>query len=466
MAQVLAIEPQKKEQTYVGRAAALIDAGELDKAWEIVESVLMQNPNDAQGLCVAADIMKKAKRLPVAYSLAKRASEIRPERCEPWNCLGHAAQLLWRLEEAEACYKKAMQRALRDDQKALYSNNLASTHLDAGEFVKAEGPCRKALEFKEDTNARHNLGLSLLAQRKWTEGWAAYSASIGTHRRLNTKYKTPAEPTWDGSPHKAIVIYGEQGLGDEICAGSLVPDAIRDSKKVILDCDHRVANLFRRSFPRATVYGTRWAKKGETPWAPEDRDIDASISAFEVAKYYRNADSDFPGTAYLTPCPERTGMWGHLFFQKRKPVIGIAWTGGTWTNGSFHRQLPLSEWAPIFKAVDAHWVSLQYKDAGKEIQGTPVTQYSYGTLTKDYDDTAALVANCDLVLGVQTSCMHLAGALGIPSWNMIPKISQWRYGEKFESIPFYKSMRLIRQNANGNWPIQQIVNDLKQHFPE
>jgi ADP-heptose:LPS heptosyltransferase len=94
-----------------------------------------------------------------------------------------------------------------------------------------------------------------------------------------------------------------------------------------------------------------------------------------------------------------------------------------------------------------------------------VTQYSWGTLSKDYDDTAALVASCDLVLGVQTSVHHLAGALGIPSWNLIPKISQWRYGEKYETLPWYKSMRLIRQNANGNWPIQQIVNDLKSHFP-
>jgi hypothetical protein len=261
------------------------------------------------------------------------------------------------------------------------------------------------------------------------------------------------------------VVYGEQGLGDEICAASLLPDVIRDSAKVIIDCDHRVAPLFRRSFPKATVYGTRWAKKEEgLRWEAADREFDASISAFEVAKYYRNADADFPGTQYLTACPERTGMWGHLFFQKRKPVIGIAWSGGTWTNGSFHRNLPLSEWAPIFKAVDAHWVSLQYKDAAKEIQGSPVVQYSWGTLTKDYDDTAALVASCDLVLGIQTSVHHLAGALGIPSWNLIPKISQWRYGESFDSLPWYRSMRLIRQDANGKWPIQQIVNDLKSHF--
>jgi tetratricopeptide (TPR) repeat protein len=464
MAQVLELQP-KKEQTYVGRCAALIDAGEIDKAWEIAEAVLMQNPNDAQALCVASDIMKKGKKLPIAYSLAKRASELRPERCEPWNSLGHAAQLLWRLDEAETSYKKAMARAARDDQRALYNNNLGSTYLDAGRFADAEAPLRKALEFKEDTNARHNLGLSLLAQRKWTEGWQAYSASIGTHRRLNTKYKSPPEPTWDGSKDKRIVIFGEQGLGDEICAASLVPDAIRDSKKVILDCDHRLAPLFKRSFPQASVYGTRWAKpENGIRWDEADREFDASISAFEVAKFYRNSDEAFPGTKYLTPCPIRTGMWFNTFQKMRRPVIGIAWTGGTWTNGSFHRNLPLEDWKPIFQAVDAHWVSLQYKDAAKEIQGSLVHQYNFATLTKDYDDCAALVASCDLVLGVQTSVHHLAGALGVPSWNLIPKISQWRYGESYESLPWYRSMRLIRQNANGQWPIQKIANDLKSHF--
>jgi tetratricopeptide (TPR) repeat protein len=463
MAQVLELQP-KKEQTYVGRASALIDAGEIDKAWEIVESILMQNPNDAQALCVASDIMKKGKKLPIAYSLAKRAQELRPERCETWNALGHAAQLLWRLDEAETSYKKALARAARDDQKALYNNNLGSTYLDAGRFADAEAPLRKALEFKDDTNARHNLGLSLLAQRKWTEGWQAYSASIGTHRRLNTKYKNPPEPTWNGEKGQRVVVFGEQGLGDEICAASLLPDLIRDSKKVIVDCDHRVANLFERSFPQATVYGTRWAKPDGPKWAQEDRDFDASISAFEVAKFYRSSDEDFPGTKYLTPCPIRTGMWWSMFRKTRRPVIGICWSGGTWTNGSAHRNLPLSEWKPIFDAVDAQWVSLQYKDASKDIEGTPVVQYPFATLTKDYDDTAALVASCDLVLGIQTSVHHLAGALGVPSWNLIPKISQWRYGESYESIPFYKSMRLIRQNANGQWPIQKIVNELKSHF--
>jgi Flp pilus assembly protein TadD len=470
MAQVIEL-PAQKDTSYVKKANAAMAAGEIDAAYAIVDEVLLHDPDDAQALCIASDILKKAKKLPIAYQLAKRAAELRPDRPEAWSAQGHAAQQLWRMDEAMSCYRKAMQRASTPEQRTLYFNNMASVHLDTGQFRKAEAPCRDALKLSEsDTNVRHNLGLSLLAQRKWEEGWKYYSASIGTERRNDVRYrpKGTEEPIWDGSPGKSIVIYGEQGLGDEICAASLLPEAIRDCRKVIVDCDHRLAPLFRRSFPQASVYGTRWAKPGKAPpgveakWKEKSVDIEASISAFEVAKFYRKTDADFPGTPYLTPCPDRTAMWKALFAGKQKPTIGVAWTGGIWQNAGLHRKLPLIEWAPIFKAVDAHWVSLQYKDAAKEIEGTPVVQYPWATLTQDYDDTAALVAACDLVICMQTSVVHLAGALGIPAWSLIPKTSQWRYGEEGETLPWYQSVRMFRQT--DKWPVQRIADELRARF--
>jgi tetratricopeptide (TPR) repeat protein len=461
MAKVIEL-PAQKDNSYLVKATQLYDAGKIDEAYNVIDAYLMREPNDAQALALMSAVLKKANRVSVAYSLAKRSTELRPDRPEPWNAFAHAAQFLWRMDEAERSYKKALQLAVSKDQKALYTNNLASTFIDRGQFAKAEPLCRESLAIKHDRQAAHNLGLCLMAQRQWDEGWKNYSASIGTENRRIVKYRPNEEPIWDGSKHKQIVIYGEQGLGDEICAASMLPDAIRDCKRVIVDCDKRLEGLFKRSFPKATIYGTRYAKKGEAKWPEKFDQIDASISAFELGQFYRKTDADFPGTAYLTPCPERAAMWGHLFHHKRKPVIGIAWSGGTWHNAGEHRKLPLSEWKPIFDAVDAHWVSLQYKDASKEIEGTPVVQYPYATLSQDYDDTAALVSACDLVIAVQTSVNHLAGALGKRVWAIIPRVSQWRYGEEGDSIPWYKSMRIYRQT--DKWPIQQIANDLKQHF--
>ncbi len=458
MSAVLEIQPQAADNTYVN-ASKLLDAGEPDKAFELIDVKLRENPNDAQALVIASNVLKRAKKLPIAYSLAKRATEIEPNRAEVWSCLGHAAQHLWRLDEAISCYRKSIQRAQSNKQIALCNSNMASTYLDGGDFVKAEPLARKALELREDANTRHNLGLSLLGQRKWRDGWANYSSSIGSESRNIVKYVN--EPTWDGTHDKTVVVYGEQGLGDEVCAASMLPDVIRDSKRVIIDCDHRLESLFKRSFPSASVHGTRWTK--QLAWPTEDRNIDASIAGFEVGKFYRNDNADFPGSPYLVPCPDRTAMWKALFAQKQKPVIGIAWSGGNWQNASLHRQLPLKDWKPLFDAVDAHWVSLQYKDASEEIKGTPVHQYRYATLTPDYDDTAALVASCDLVIAVQTSAVHLAGGLGVPTWSLIPKTSQWRYGEDFTDLPWYSAVKLIRQE-NGQWPLKRIADELRTHF--
>jgi tetratricopeptide (TPR) repeat protein len=443
----------------IARAIALMNVGEVDEAYALVDERLRLDPNDAQWLCIGAEVLKKAKKLPIAYQMAKRATELKPDRPEPWSALGHAAQQLWRLDEAHSCYRKALQRARNKKQTVLYTNNVASTYLDGGQFAKAEKPCREALALDpEDVSLRHNLGLSLLAQHRWKEGWENYSASVGSDARTNYKYLNPPEPTWDKSTG-TVVVYGEQGLGDEICAASMIPDAAKDAR-IIMDCDARLQGLFKRSFPQVTVHGTRWSKG--LAWPKADREITHSISGFELGKLYRNADEDFPGTAYLTPCPDRTAMWKALFASKKKPVIGIAWSGGTWQNAASHRHLPLAEWQPLFDAVDAHWVSLQYKDASKDIEGTPVVQYPYATLTKDYDDTAALVAACDLVIGIQTSVNHLAGALGVPVWCLVPKTSQWRYGEEGDSLPWYRSMRIYRQT--DKWPVKQLTQDLHAHF--
>lgn len=464
MAQVIELQPQK-DTSYIVKATQLYDAGKIDEAYNVTDAYLMREPNDAQALALMSAILKKANKVSVAYSLAKRATELRPDRPEPWNAFAHAAQYLWRMDEAEQSYKKALQRVSNKRQKALYLNNLASVMLDQGQFSAAEPYCRESLELEDDRQARHNLGLSLMAQHRWEEGWKYYSASIGTENRRNVRYRPQGkeEPVWDGSPGKTVVIYGEQGLGDEICAASMLPDAIRDSKRVIVDCDKRLAGLFRRSFPKASVYGTRWAKPGDKErWKESQDDIEASISGFELGQFYRKSNADFPGTPFLVADPDRVAMWKGLWATKKKPVIGIAWTGGTWHNAGEHRKLPLAEWKPIFDAVDAHWVSLQYKDATTEIEGTPVVQYPYGTLTPDYDDTAALVASLDLVIAVQTSVNHLAGALGVPAWAMIPKVSQWRYGEKGDSLPWYSSVKLYRQT--DKWPIQQVAHDLAAYF--
>lgn len=462
MAQVIELKPTGSSET-VNKANKAYLAGDYPRAGAMAETYLLEHPDDAQALTILAACLKQGNRVAVAYHLARRATEMRPDRSETWVCLGHCAQNLWRMDEALSCYRKALQRAQTTNQKGLYNNNIGSVYLDLGQFEKAEGFIRESLKYDpQEKNTRHNLGLCLLAKREWEEAWKWYSASIGSSYRAEFRYGK--EPVWDGTPGGTVVVYGEQGLGDEICAASAVPDILKAQAeaggRLILDCDKRLEGLFRRSFPGATVHGTRWEK--QLAWPEGDRKIDASISGFEVLKHFRKRNEDFPGTPYLKPCPDRVKMWKSL--HAGKPTIGIAWTGGTWKNAGSFRKLPLEQWKPIFDAVDANWVSLQYKDASADLKGTPVVQYPWATLGKDYDDTAALVASCDLVIAMQQSVNHLAGGLGIPTWTLIPTTSQWRYGEEYTDLPWYKSVRLYRQKGEV-WPVKQIAEDLKARFP-
>lgn len=447
MAQVIELKPGTTET--LNRANKVYLSGDYARAGAMAEAYLMEHPEDAQALTILAACLKQGNRTAVAYTLARRATELRPDRSETWVCQGHMAQNLWRMDEALSCYRKALQRAQTDNQKALYNNNIGSVYLDLGNFHKAEGYIDESLKLDQnDKNAKHNRGLCLLAKREWGEAWKWYSASIGSSYRAEFRYGK--EPVWDGKPFPGIlVVYGEQGLGDEIAAASALHDVLRDQLSVggrlIIDCDKRLENLFQRSFPQATVHGTRWEK--QLQWPEGDRNIGASISAFEVLKHYRTKAEDFKAGPYLTPCPHRTAMWLDYFKRAGKPAIGIAWTGGTWKNAGSFRKLPLNDWQPIFDSFDAQWVSLQYKDAAEDIKGTPVIQYPWATLTKDYDETAALVAALDCVISVPTTVVHLAAALGTPTIAMKAPTPCWKFAG--DTLAFHPDVKLV--GNDGDW---------------
>lgn len=431
-------------------------------AWEIVDKFLENYPNHVPALILGTSILDKWKKLSLAYQLARRAVDLASGISATWTNFGRVSEELYQLKDAEFAFGKAIELSKNDKTKSMNMNNLSAMLTTSGRWEEAEKVARKALKLDpKNQKAMGNLGLALLGQRQWKEGWANYKRILGTEQRKVLRYGV--EPEWDGSPGKTVVIHGEQGLGDEISFSSMIPDALKVCKKVIIDCDHRLEGIFKRSFPLAKVYGTRWEKEG-LEWAPEDKHFDASIPVGELGGLFRLKDEDFPGTPFLKADPDRVTMWKALFKEKRKPVIGIAWSGGLQWTGARFRKWKLEEMQPFFDAVDAHWVSLQYKDAEDEIKafdGAEIHQYPWATLSKDYDDTAALVAACDLLICMDTSVVHLGAALGVETWSFVSKLSQWRYGGCGDSIPWYKSMKVWRQKQNHEWPIDDAAKILK-----
>lgn len=461
----------RSEHQQLQKAKALWDQDKVDEAWDIVRGLLMNNPTDHLCCHMAGHIYEKAGNIPVAYYMHKASIDNSPNDAVGWLSFGRMSEELWRTDEALKAYEKALKYADRDETVQAVYGNLAALYIDNANYAEAKKWALKCLErWPDDYKARANLGFAQLGLREWSEGWANYRHILGHHTRTKFNYKD--EPEWDGTPGKKIVLYGEQGIGDEISFASMVPDAIAVAEKVIIDCDARLAGLFKRSFPRASVYGTRKFKPTEqkvSVWGAGDREFDASLAIGQIGEYFRTDPSQCPGTAYLVPDPDRVFMWKALFAAKQKPVIGIAWKGGIPKTGAHMRRWTLEQLLPVFRSVDAHWVVLEYKSASGELEEfcskhpeIDIKEYPHATLTKDYDDTAALVAALDLVFCVQTAVAHLGGALGVPTWVCVPPCSQWRYGSEGDSIPWYKSMRVIRRGTE--WDFDKLGAELAAHF--
>lgn len=411
------------------KARSLVEANRPAEAWTILERCLLDDPEDPQAVIVAGFMNVRVRNYPMAYLCARRLSELIPRDPAAWINMVQACKFMQREKEGERAARQGLAIAkLPKDRAALYQN-LASIYMDAGRFDEAEPMLAKALELEPaDPKFLANLGMCQLARHDWASGWKNYRHLIGTEERIRQVYNDPEEPLWDGAPGQTVLLYGDQGIGDEVCFASMVNDAADRCDKLILNVDKRLKRLFQRSFPNVEVHGTR-----DQHWDGSTK-IDASLPMSQAGEFLRLTEDDFPSDPYLKADPERVLMWRSLFATKRKPVIGIGWTGGLWHTGSKFRQCTLEALLPLFQSVDAHWVSLQYKDAQAEIDAfrakhpeVDLVQYPHATLTQDYDDTASLVAALDHVVAVPTAVIHLAGALRVPCVTIKPEKPCWKF---------------------------------------
>ena len=454
-------------------AQDLSEAGEYEEAYILADKHLKNDPNNPHWLNVMTYLMLQTEKPSIAYQLAKRVCDMVPRDSTGWLNLGMACRDMRLDTEAIRHFKRSLKFSVDPEKAAMASINISSSLIDMGEFKKAEAYCLKAIELNpESKKGVMNLGFAQLGQRNWKEGWANYREVIGHDWRPRFQYND--EPLWDGKSKGTIVLYGEQGLGDQISFMSVLPDALEWAKendsRIIVECDPRLESLCKRSFPDLTVYGTL-GRKGVS-WDESDRQVDYSLPIGQACEYFRNSDSDFPGTEYLVPDADRLLQWEALFESKKKPVIGIAWSSGTFKTGSKFRRVGLEELLPVLESVDAHWVSLQYKPASREIAKfkekhpeIDIVEYKHGTLSGDYDDTLAMVSALDMVFCMHTTVTHVAGGLGIPCWTLVPKNSQWRYGED-ETYVWADSVKLLRQTQHGKWKdvIKKSAEDLRVRF--
>lgn len=456
---------KEENQKRLNEAQQAVARKDYDEALRLINKTLDDDPDNALGLYMLGFIAIEQERFGLARAVLHRCLELESSQSDVWNAYGRTFQEGHDLKQAEIAYQRAM--ALNPKSPHPYVN-LGLQYVVQGQPKRAMPLLEKALTFGDIPEAKYNLGLAKLLLRDW-RGWEDYEQCLGRSKdRKERIYCNPFESRWDGSKDKTIVCYGEQGLGDQIAFASCLPDLIRDSKKVIIETERRLVGLFQRSFPEADVYGTRFMD--EVDWLDKYQ-IDARVAFGSLPKFYRQSTDRFPGTPYLRADDDRRTQWRALFATRgTKPKVGICWTGGTKATGRDRRSLKLEQFLPILKQ-DVTFVSLEYsEEAEKQItefekkHGIKIHHWDRATVSHkyhDYDETAALIAELDMVIGVTTSALHLAGALGVKTWALVPEWPTWLWGVQGDTLPWNKSLKLYRQRGTWDSLIARVAHDFK-----
>jgi tetratricopeptide (TPR) repeat protein len=449
---------------HLARAHAALTRKDPLQALADASKHLNDKPADYRGLYAAGLALLNAGFYGAAWHMFLRGLEFAPHGDN--NCMngvGRCIQEGGDYETALATFIKAHEINPTDFHA---HNNVGLCYLNLGMFDESEKWARKALSIDPDClPAYDNLALSCLAQGRFSEGWEYYQNSVGIPKRTErifgneTRWQGPAcdrSAAALGMPvPKTLMIYGEQGIGDEVMFSGCIPQAIEDVEEVYLETVPRLVGLYKRSFPKAReVVGTRFVEVQAT-------DLDVRTSVAVLPQWYRRSIEDFDRPPHLVACPDRRKMVrGLLDSLPGKKKIGLAWTGGSAATRGEARTAKFSALYEDLKDLDATFISLEYKGDGSgtlaEIAGAEkVRHYPYLTNTQDYDDTAALVAELDGVISVTTAVVHLAGGLGVPVFILVPEPVTWKYSHVTnpgDDFYWWRSAKLIRAE-NGAWDL-------------
>lgn len=378
-----------------------------------------------------------------ARRLHARSIALYPDNPAPHTNLGHACELEGRFAQATAHYRIAT--ALRPEAPDA-CNNLATMAKLAGRGVEAIRQLKRALTL--DTGfalAAWNLGLLELEQGKIVSGWSGYERRFSA-RQLQRARRIP-RPKWQGEPlaGRTLLVWSEQGVGDEILFASCIGDLQALDGRVILECDSRLVSLLACAFPWATVRAETVGPHNRETIDPPDCDL--QIAAGSLPALLRGSLDRFPThPAYLAPAGDLVEHWRERLAGLPGLRIGIAWRSQVVTAQRESAYTRLGDWAPLFRLPGVSVINLQYGDCTAEVAAAAAAGHRLHcwddlNLKDDFEGVAALVANLDLVISPATAVGELAGALGVPVWRLCgPDWTQLGSAVR----PWFPTMRLLQ----------------------
>lgn len=428
----------------------LREQGQLAAALQHLQTAVQYAPDVAVGHWQLGLAYYEHGSLSAAIPHLQAALRLQPECAEACYTLGNIYQQQSDLERARAYLERAV--TYRPAWAEAY-NNLGHVLYLQGQLTAALRSLDYALTLAPHyAPAQWNRALVWLAQGNLEQGWPAYTWRWQVHAACPD---LPL-PLWDGSPlsRRTVLVWAEQGVGDEIMFGSCLPELVAQAKHCVIVCDPRLVPLLARTFPTATVYGS---KRHDFSWLAQLPPADVHIPLGSLPQYLRPTLHSFPSRAgYLVPNTTRQRQ-----YQQRLATLGPGLKVGiAWRSLAARRHEPyyttLAQWGPVLTVPGVHFVNLQYEEAEAELVmaeaawGVSIHRLPDLDLWHDLDGVAALMAALDLIIGPQTAVTALAGSLGCAVWRLTPAAGTWDMLGT-EHSPWFPSMRVVWQHPHGHW---------------
>jgi len=392
----------------------------------------------------------------------RRSLELQPRSAEVLNNLGQTLlELAQRepgpnrpqLDEAMACFQQA---AAWNPILAEAHANLGAMLSEAVEFDAALASYREALRICSDFAPAHlNYALLLLQLERYAEGWREHEWRwLCPHfARARRQF---AAPPWDGTEgrNRTVLIHAEQGFGDTLQFFRYWPMVAERAGEVILECQPELVRLLAANVgPGVEVVARQGLDEAGLPA------FDAHLPLLSLPLVLNRCDprESLPGgAAYLQAEPELRNVWRVRLGARKGLRVGLVWSGNPDHRHDYRRSISLAQMASLQQTPGIEFHSLQ--KSASAFEGLA----DWSSYLTDFAETAALVAELDLVVSVDTSVAHLAGALGRPVWLLLPFIPDWRWGRGREETPWYPTMRLFRQPERGDWDsvVQRVAAEL------
>ncbi|WP_233345547.1 tetratricopeptide repeat protein [Burkholderia cepacia] len=432
--------------------AILVDMQRLPEAEAASRQALVLCPDHPEAHYNLGVALQNLDRLPEAEAAYRDAIRCRPGLPQPHNNLGCVLRAQGRHDEAMAVFAEAL--SLAPDMAEVHYN-LGTTFAHAGRHDDAERAYRRALALRADYgDARFGLATLLLGLGRFEEGWRRYESryeqAAFVHRRTREVLRCAQ---WQGEPlaGKTLLVWQEDGLGDMLQFSRYFTEfRARHAARVVFACQPALHRLM------ATVDGVDAVLDHETATAQASQ-FDYWTSLLSAPMHSGTTLDTIPPPVRLAPDPASVARWrARLDVLPAGPRVGLVWKGNPKHHNDAHRSLPsLALLTPLWSVPGVNFVSLQKGQGEDEARQPPggLPLLHLGSELDDFADTAAIVAQLDLVVCVDTSTAHLAASLGKPCWVLLPNQDvDWRWMHGRDDSPWYPgTVRLFRRGRDESW---------------